>query len=32
VNAAVATAGNRGQLVSSCVIPAPDPALFRQMM
>jgi len=31
VKAALAAAGVRGQMVSSCVIPAPDPALFRQM-
>ncbi|MCL2783788.1 MAG: BMC domain-containing protein, partial [Propionibacteriaceae bacterium] len=36
VKAAVAAALNagttRGQVVSTCVIPAPDPALFREMI
>jgi len=32
VSVAVSQGGSRGQVVSSCVIPAPDPALFRQMV
>ncbi len=32
VAAAIAATSGRSPVVSSCVIPAPDPALFRQMM
>jgi microcompartment protein CcmL/EutN len=32
VAAALATATTRGQLVSSCVIAAPEPALFKEMI
>jgi len=32
VAAAVSVGGSRGQVVSSCVIPAPDPALFSEML
>ncbi|MDR0285927.1 MAG: BMC domain-containing protein [Propionibacteriaceae bacterium] len=32
VDAAIAATGERGPLVSSCVIPAPDPALYKEMM
>jgi len=32
VAAGVNASGARGQVVSTCVIPAPDPALFREML
>ncbi|MCL2736958.1 MAG: BMC domain-containing protein [Propionibacteriaceae bacterium] len=32
VGAAMSALGSRGQVVSSCVIPAPDPVLFTEMM
>ncbi|MCL2316481.1 MAG: BMC domain-containing protein [Actinomycetia bacterium] len=32
VSAAIGAGTGRGRVVSSCVIPAPDPALFRQMI
>jgi len=32
VSAAMAASTGRGQVVSSCVIPAPDPALFKEMV
>jgi len=31
VAAAIGAASGRGQVVSTCVIPAPDPALFKEM-
>jgi len=32
VDAAIAAGTGRNQVVSTCVIPAPDPALFREMI